>query len=447
MLKPLVFISLSFGLVASCSKAPTRANFGKGGADGKVDSGNLPKAEVPDGVKKDPFKEPEKLSLSSMKSDEEGAKTFDFSKPVELHWISAHEAIFSHNDGESLSYDFQAKAWSAIHVSDLRTEYQSMFDFRDAGFFAGNGNVLSLRSNAGKIIQLNAPEDFDEKGIVGANPGFVAYKSGDDVKILLSKDDGARLYPMENAPKGLKLVYPCNLHCIVWGFDGSRISVFFEGDGWKLLDQVIELPAGEDVSRMAIRFRAENNPVAAEGIIVQTVKGGIFAQVASSAPKAEITWEDVQTMSQHYCVSCHLEDGYDKEATWTGLKSSIVERLTAKPGTKGAMPPIETKIGQQMSAGERAAVLSWIEKQTQTDRGEVGTGGSGDTDNVKISGALKSLAEANCNSCHADATTNGWWKSRKGAVISQVNSGKMPKNKTLSSDVKAQFEAAMNALK
>ncbi len=432
----------------ACSKAPGRMTFSNGGSDdGKPDSGNLPKAKLPEGVKQDPFKEAEKLSLATVASDDAGPKAFDFNKDLEISWLSSHEFVMSHADGQSLSYDFSTKAWSAVHQSTLRAEFQDIYDFRDSGFFATSLDGFSLRGDINtKIVRLPIPDDYDPKNLVGANPGFFAYKVGDDIHAVVAKDGMARLYPMANAPKGLSLVYPCNLHCIVWGYDGQRISLFIEGQGWASMDQTVELPQGDAVKRMAIRFRQENNPIAADAIIVQTDKGAVFAQVAASAPKEMATWEDVKILSERYCVACHLEDGYDKELTWTGLKSSIVERLKADRKAKGSMPPIETKIGQQISEGERATMLSWIEKQKQTERGEVGTGGGGTVDK-DISGDLKKLADAHCMSCHADAKKTSWWLSRKGKAISMVNEGTMPKNKSVSADIKKQFETAINALK
>ncbi|MES2743943.1 MAG: hypothetical protein V4655_00890 [Bdellovibrionota bacterium] len=434
-----ILISTVVLTALSCSKAPSRLEMA-GGADG------IAKAGTPPGVIQDPFKAPEKLSLAAVAATEEGAKTFDFKKTIELNWNSTHEIVMAHNDGQSLAFDFQGKTWTAIHTNDVRTEFQSMIDFRDAGFFAIGTDGFSLRGAGTKIVRLKAPDNFDEKNLIGANPGFVAYKEGDTIKAILIKDDTAKLYPLTNAPEGLRLVYPCNLHCLVWGYDGSRISVFFETGGWKVLDQIIELPAGEMIARMAVRFRSENNPVAAEAIVAQTDKGSIFAQVAASAPKSDPKWEDILSLSEQYCVSCHQEDGFDKESTWTSLKSSIVDRLKREPAAKGAMPPIETKIGQQMSAGERATVLAWIEKQMQTDRGEVGTGGDM-MDTSDISGDLKKLADAHCISCHLDGKKTAWWTARKGDIITRVKSGSMPKGKTVGNDVKTQFEAAVNALK
>jgi mono/diheme cytochrome c family protein len=427
---------LTASAILSCSKAPSKADFGKG-ADASNSGGTR--------MGKDVFKEPQKLSLGALAAEDEGPKVFDFSKPFEPNWISSHEIVLAHDDGQSLAYDFDAKSWTAVHTNEVRTEFETMVDFREAGFFGAGGGALSLRGPGTKIVRLAAPESFEEKNMVGVNPGFVAYRVKDGIHAIVISGESAKLYVLNEIPKGLSLVYPCNVNCVVWGFDGSRIFVFSELEGWKALEQVIELPQGEAISRMAIRFRKENNPIAAEAIFVQTDKGSVFAQVATGAPKEETKWEDVLLLSEQYCVACHLDDGFDKQGTWTGLKSSIVDRLKRSPGTKGAMPPTETKIGQQMSPGERATILAWIEKQAQTERGQIG--GDEPIDTSDISGDLKRLVDANCLSCHSDAKKTAWWSQRKADALSRIKSADMPRGKTIANDVKTQFEAALNALK
>lgn len=424
--------------VLACSKAPDRISTGGGGAD---------VGRVPPGVKPDPFVEPEKLKLGSIAADDASMKSFDFVKTSEIAWESASSFVMAHGDGKSISYDFKKAAWSSVHSNATITDYVTLFDFRDAGFFGTTADVLSFRKGDGQIVRLNSPAPYKTGTLVGANPGFVGFSDKGEISAITTTEEAATLYPLPGAPEGLKLIYPCNKHCLVWGFDGSKIYIYFTQTGWKLLDQVIELPAGEKISRMAVRFRDTNNPVAAESILVQSEGGKLFAQVAGTVTKADPTWEDIKTISDRFCVQCHLDDGFEKETTWKSLKSVIVTRLKAAPGTKGAMPPTETNIGKEMAQGERNLILAWIEKQEQIERGEVGMPTDGVVDNSDVSGELKTLADKYCIGCHADFKKNATWKLKKGPSISQIEAGTMPKAMAISAADKKKLLELINAIK
>ena len=425
-------------LATACSEAPKRITSGQGGAEA---------ARVPPGATPDPYLVPEKLKLGSISAADASVKSFDLTKASEIVWASSSSFVMAHGDGKSIAYDFKKAAWSSVHTNPTTADYVSLYDFREAGFFGTTTDVLSFRSGDGQIVRLNSPADYKAGTLVGANPAFVGFSDKEGMAAITTAESTATLYPLPGAPAGLKLIYPCNNHCLVWGFDGAKIFIYFTQSGWKRLDQVIELPAGEKISRMAVRFRDTNNPVAAESVLAQSEDGKLFAQVAGTVTKTDATWIDIKTISDRFCVQCHLDDGFEKEATWKSLKSIIVTRMKAAPGTKGAMPPTETNIGKEMAQGERNLILAWIEKQDQIERGEVGNTTDPTADTSDVSGELKSLSDKYCLGCHADFKKNATWKLKKGESATRIENGAMPKAQTLSAADKKKFLDLINAIK
>lgn len=430
-------LTVSLLLLASCSKAPTRVALGG--------SGNV--GGIPPGTEIDEFVPAEKLTLGSVAADETSQKSFDFSKPSEISWASASEVVMAHADGKSISFDFKQSRWSSVHTNPTVSEYTTLYDFRAAGFYGTAAEVLSFRVGEGLIARLNAPDGFATSTALGINPGFVAYSDTNGLSAIVSGGETASLYPLTGAPEGITLLAPCNKHCLLWGFNGSKVFIYFAQTGWRAIEQDIVLPAGETISRMAIRFRDTNNPIAAESIIVQTAKGTLYAQVAGTVKKSDPTWAEIKVISDRFCATCHIDDGFEKEATWKSLKGSIVTRLKLAPGAKGAMPPTETNIGKEMSQGERDVILAWIEKQEQIDRGEIGGTTDPVVDNSDTTGELKTYSEKYCLSCHTDAKKNAFWKAKKADSKSRIESGNMPKGQTMSAAEKTKFISILDAIK
>jgi mono/diheme cytochrome c family protein len=432
-----VRICLSLLLLSACSEAPTRAVLGGSGNAGGV----------PSGTKIDEFVPAEKLTLGAVAADEASQKSYDFAKPSEISWASASEVVMAHGDGKSISFDFKQSRWSSVHTNSTVSEYSKLYDFRSAGFYGSTADVLSFRVGEGSIARLNAPDGFTEESALGINPGFVAYAGANGPSAIVAGGETASLYPLTGAPDGIKLLAPCNKHCLLWGFDGTKVYIYFAETGWRPIDQNIVLPAGQTIARMAIRFRDTNNPVAAESIIVQSDKGTLYAQVAGTVKNSDPTWTEIKVISDRFCATCHIDDGFEKETTWKSLKGSIVTRLKMAPGTKGAMPPTETNIGKEMSQGERDVILAWIEKQEQIDRGEIGSTTDPVADNSDVSGELKTYSDKYCLSCHADAKKNSFWTTKKADSKARIESGNMPKGQSLSAAEKTKFLSIISAIK
>jgi hypothetical protein len=164
--------------------------------------------------------------------------------------------------------------------------------------------------------------------------------------------------------------------------------------------------------------------------LVQSESGKLFAQVAETILKTEVTWADIKTISDHFCVQCHLDDGFEKETTWKSLKPSIVTRLKLDAGEKGAMPPSETTLGKKVAQGEKNLILAWIEKQ-QLECGTLGDSNDPSADNSDVAGDLKVFSDKYCLTCHADFKKNAYWNTHKTDAAVRIQSGNMPRGQTM----------------
>ncbi len=425
--------------LAACSSSPEK-NEGKGAGSEAV-------ATLPPGTVPDKFQAAETLKLATITPDETSQKNFDFTKVAEIVWTSSSEVLFAHGDGRSVAFDFKKSTWTSVHSNPGIGEFQTLFDFRESGFFGASPDVLSLKTGEGPIVRLKPSEAYLAAAPLASNPGFVAFLDGNVINVIASADGGAKLYSLTNAPAGVKLVYPCNQHCLFWAFNGTTLFTYNVKMGWTPLAQTIEFPAGETVVRVAIRLRESNNPLAVESILAQMESGAVYAQVAAAVAATDPTWEDIRRLSTIFCVSCHIDDGFEKESTWKSLKGNIVTRLKATAGTKGAMPPGETTLGKEMSQGEKNVILAWIERQDQIERGEIGTTKDPIEDNSDTTGELKILADSYCIACHNDAKKNLFWTTQKADAKARIESGNMPQNTSLSPAEKTRFLDLLTALK
>ncbi len=433
------------GLLLGCQKAPGKpillGRTANGGSQEKEGDLKTPPTKI------DPFQEVEKLSLAPITTDEPSRKNFDFAKLSEIFWINSSEFTMALPDGRSISFNFRNTAWSSVHARAAEPEFLTLYDFREAGFFGANAETLSFQSTDGKIMSMDLPDAYKASTLVAASPGFVAFRDQAKLSAILATKGKARLFSLPAGPAPIKLISPCNQNCVFWGFDGTKIYTYDEQGSWSVMNQTIELPAGQTIARMAIRFRDTNNPIAAESILVLSDTGALFAQVGNSVMKADPSWVEIKAISDRFCEQCHLDDGFGKESTWKSLKSSIVTRLKLMPGAKGSMPPIETAVGKEMSQGERDIILSWIAKQDQTQQGEIGSTKDPVVDTSDVTGELKNLSDQYCLSCHSDAKKNLFWKSKKADSKNRINSGNMPKGLAITPEEKQKFIAAIDAIK
>lgn len=171
-------------------------------------------------------------------------------------------------------------------------------------------------------------------------------------------------------------------------------------------------------------------------------EGGNATPPAAEDPKA-LAFQGIRDISKKYCDDCHIDDGFEKLRTWTDLKGKAITRLTIANTEEGAMPPIDTTIGKSMPAEEKAKIVAWLQTQKQTVAGEIGEVEEPVADE-KISGELKLVADVYCVSCHGN--DKAYWVENKANAIQQINSGKMPRGKTMSEADKQKLLNALNAL-
>ncbi|MBC7662165.1 MAG: hypothetical protein H7249_20910 [Chitinophagaceae bacterium] len=388
----------------------------------------------------------EKLNLAAITVDP-GIKDFDFTKPTEFIWTTSSDLIFAHPDGKSVTFNIKNLTWSSVATEPTAIDYLKFYDFREAGSIGTHADTLTLHHGQDAIILMKESDDFKASTMIGLNPGFAAFTANSTVKIIMAVGAEAKLYVPANVPVGLVQVYPCNVRCLFWGFDGTKILTYTEAAGWSPLSQAIDfsLLGKEKVVRMALHF-VDASPLAADSILIQSDAGHLLGQVASTVVKPEPSFAQIKPVADRFCVTCHLDDGFEKENTWKSLKSSIETRLRANPSAKGAMPPAETTIGKSMSQGERDIILAWIVKQNQIERGTIGGTTDPVVDTSDISGDLKTqVALYACSSCHG--TKNEWWTTHKANAIVRINAGTMPPTGALTVVQKKAFVDILNALK
>ncbi|MDB2447476.1 hypothetical protein N9W79_02495, partial [bacterium] len=167
--------------------------------------------------------------------------------------------------------------------------------------------------------------------------------------------------------------------------------------------------------------------------------GGVADKLGS---KTVYDWAKVKELSLLYCVRCHVSDGFDNESTWlTTRTSELVTSLTEK-----SMPPSYSDEGKKIQTSEYQGILAWLESpdgpkepapepEDPEDPVEPEDPKPARTD--PIPEPALSVADASCKSCHSTISTYGFWYDKKAAIISDVDTGRMPKNNTLNATEKA----------
>lgn len=425
--KAVIFIC--FSLIA-CVRPPARH---------KADSAKRSKVSPPAKVVPDTT-----VSLQKLEIADEISKAFDFSLASEIAWQgTSGEAVFSHADGRTVSYSQRAGAWSSVVKSINQEGYEPFFDFRGQGLFAFKAEQIIFRSADSVTITAVKPDDMGENRL-GVNPGFISTVDKNQTAVIASDGRDAKRVALKGIPPSVITVYPCNTGCFVWAYDGTKIFTYSDSEEvWKASALKLELPGSEKVARLAIRFRESD--MAIESLIARAESGAVFLAASLKPVKEKLAWDkDIKNLAESFCVPCHLDDGFSKEAVWKQLKTTMIDRL--KTTDKGAMPPSETKLGKEMSPGDKAILVEWLssveEGPAGEEVGEVGQG-SGDKD---TGGDLKAVSETYCLSCHSDAKRESFWKNKRNDIQNRVNSNDMPRGMTMPDDQKKKLLDALNAL-
>ncbi|MBC7532809.1 MAG: hypothetical protein H7318_14650 [Oligoflexus sp.] len=362
--------------------------------------------------------------LSDLLPDEASQQSFDFTKPYEAVFSSEAKVVFAHGDGRSITYDAALKAWSSSVLSPRRGEYDVYYDFLDQGHVGLSASELTLRRQAGPTVLSDRPPELTNESPIGFNPGFAGVL--DKTVLMTVRADGvaAKVYKSESFPAATKQVAPCNAACLLWALADNELRILEPDGTWRKIALPIALEP--DVKRIALYFQPDAKTPVLKSMLTVANSGAIKIYV--NVPlRALPTWEDVKLISERFCVSCHLDDGFENPETWSALKISLISRLKATAKADSPMPPPETLLGKEMSLADKTVLITWLGTIAATTRGSLGNV-PGDFVDKAIDGELKVVGDKYCLSCHADANRLLFWKSKQGDIGTRVTSGSMPKN-------------------
>ena len=144
-------------------------------------------------------------------------------------------------------------------------------------------------------------------------------------------------------------------------------------------------------------------------------------------------WNKVNEFGQLYCVRCHSEDGFDRENTWLSTRrAGILKTLKA-----GTMPPPYAPEADKMLPAESEKVVAWVEsdgKPIEPEDPEDPEDPVSDkpkrTDTI-VKNVLD-VVDPSCAGCHSTINKYGYWYDNALNIKAEVESGRMPKNGSLS---------------
>lgn len=380
--------------------------------------------------------------LQDLIPDVESSASFDFTKQTEIVFSGSSKLVFAHPDGHSISYDAALKAWSSTLLSNNVGEYDVYYDFLDQGHLALKATEMSLRMYTGNTLIAVRPEGILNDSTLGFNPGYASSLTGTNLTTVRSDGKAAKIFRSATFLATMKQVYPCNSACALWAYDGSKVQILGSDGVWK--DIALPIAIEPNLKRLVLYFNPDSKTPVIDSVLTVAANGkmSIFASVSA---KAAPTWDDVKLISERFCVSCHLDDGFEKQETWNTLKSSMIGRLKLTAAEDGAMPPPETKLGKEMGAHDKSVLVNWLETISQTNQGTIGTGKDPAAD-APISGDLKVLSDKYCLSCHSDAAHLVFWTGKQADIARRVGIANMPKNTVMTDAEKKKLLDLVNAL-
>lgn len=437
---------LAIGLVVACSDAPE--HLAKKETAATIPTETVAPKTADEAVPDTNLDSPEEekvftLGLKSMDADSQTKQKFIFPKETMIHINKDMLISFATADGQYVNYNAKLGTWGSVQVAADKVDYDTLYHFTDDGFMGAKDKILTLRIGSGKIERLNF--SLPKSQVLGLGIGYFASMGDGQIDLLQHSDNGYSLLKIKDYPENIKFLKPCAESCIAWAFDGTQLYILQTDKIWKKKSLSIVLPAGQSIANLTMDLKY-NGELDIGSAVILTDSGSLFIKDEASSGVKQTSWKDVSKLVEHFCVSCHMDDGYDKEATWSGLKSAMILRL--KPDAASPMPPVDTKLAKEMSAGDKALILKWLDgvKQTEPPAAVPKPNTPAPTDNTLISGVLKTQADSNCIQCHTDANKVSWWQTRKANASSRINAGTMPPNSTLSAEARKTFVDAINAL-
>lgn len=384
------------------------------------------------------------LGLKALDVDDASKQLFDFKAGPMISMNADGLISFATPDGKYVSYDAKLNRWGSVQVASEKVDYDVLYYFGTDGYLGVKDDVLTSKIGAGKIERI--PFTLQKDKILSAGLGFYASSSEAAINLIRSSNNSFSQTQIKTMPAPLKLFKSCVEGCIAWGYDGTQFYVLKNDKTWGKLAIKLTLPEQENVADINLRLKY-GEELAIQAALVTTESGKMLLKDEATSGSKALEWKDVSRLAVNYCVPCHGDDGFDKEATWASLKSPIMARLKASNSNPGAMPPPNTKAGKEMSGGDKALLIKWLEGVTEGKRGSTGDPNSAGTqDTSLISGTLKTLSDQHCLGCHADAQKTSWWKARKASAAERINLGSMPPGSTLGADTRASFVSAIQTL-
>jgi len=386
-----------------------------------------------------------RLALKVLDIDEASKQSFPFSSDAMTHINAEGLITFARADGKSISFDGKLNRWSSAQQAPEKLDYDTLYSFGPDGFLGIKDDILSSRSGPGKIERI--PFQLPKGKVLSVGPGFYVLSHDSQIDVLKSGNNSFSQFQVKMLPASLTMFKNCAEGCLAWASDGAQFYVLKNDKTWEKLALKLSLPESEKIADISLRLQY-GAELGISGALVTTESGQLYVKDEDNSGRKMLGWSDVSKLAGRYCVSCHEDDGFDKEATWAALKSTIIIRLKASATTPGAMPPPGTQAGKEMSAGDKALIVTWLEGIKETGQGPVGRpdGGGAVPDPSLITGSLKVLSDQHCLSCHGEAQKVSWWKARKTSASARINAGTMPPSSNLGADVRASFVNAINAL-
>lgn len=342
--------------------------------------------------------------------------------------------------GDAKQFEIESQQFGVTASLDEATKFDSTFQLPSLGYIGiTQTSLFILSENPAGYAEAQWPDGVSEGLIpITVTPGsFYAYKSGSATVYSLSEGKIAVVTIASDLPQTPSGMSKCNQGCDFWMAVNTDLFIKFKDqEGWAQFPRVFAGLTDNLAYQLGGQVSFVDNKIKLSNFIAIDHEANFLSQTPDAGiAEKEATWENILLLSQASCIPCHQNDGFDSEKGFTDRKADILERIKVENKEKEeAMPPWETPFGKEFSADNRALMASWLEKQTATSGATSGGVGMDDMDpnaNKAISGALKTRGEANCVSCHADAAKEGWWRAKKGDITSRINSGNMPKNKTL----------------
>ncbi|MBC7533165.1 MAG: hypothetical protein H7318_16460 [Oligoflexus sp.] len=391
----------------------------------------------------------EKLAFAALDSSAKDLKSF---LTADMKWVISDTSLsLSRPDGTSIVYDRASSTWSAVETFADAASYKSLYAFHDGSFTGLKPGILSFRKGSGKILSYDTSKLLtDTPSILGLNPGFFAAALSDGVMVVQGDGSKASAIKVKDLPATMLEIGGCVSGCTLWAYDGQMLYTFGNDSNWKKLDLPFDAPENKKVARytMAVSLDAAGD-IKVSGVAALTDDGLLYVTSTSSSSTQSVTFEQVKKVTTGYCVSCHSGDAFDQETGLKGRKSEILKRLALDASSAQVMPPKTAP--KALSVGDKKILVTWLSAQTVgvDSAPVVSTPSTPVVDNatVAVTGGLQTQGQAYCVSCHPTAKFKAFWIDSKDDIVSRVNSGIMPKGKTMSAADKAELLKALGEIK